>query len=330
MEFSPIDSELIRLAIFIGILASAITYKRYGVTMGAAIVPGFLASYLYQPSRILATMGLATIVYAVVYQQLRPRLMLWGQRLLAMEILVGLVLQILAISLVALMGTVEFDSSLLAGIGFLLPAIIAHDMGRQGYRRTTIAILTGTLLVGSLLWAVQLLPAAYLQIGRDAVATPTFSTLELFLAILVSVLVGVAFYRGLFLRLEKLRAGGFITPAYLALLLDRPVDILFVLVGSVITYLIVTQLLQPRLILFGRIKVATMLLVGLVVAWGLELILVNVAGYAPWVEFHVIGPLLIALLANDSERQGIKRTALGAAVATGIIAILLALLRFAG
>ncbi len=122
-----------------------------------------------------------------------------------------------------------------------------------------------------------------------------------------------------------LRSGGFITGAYLALVGPRWPDLVFALAMAVITWFVVVHLLMPRLLLFGRRKLSTMVLVGAIVAWAGELavVLLTDGTYVPWRGLTVITLMVPALLANDAQRQGWERTLWGATLTgTGTYALM--------
>jgi poly-gamma-glutamate biosynthesis protein PgsC/CapC len=133
-----------------------------------------------------------------------------------------------------------------------------------------------------------------------------------------------------------LRSGGFITGAYLALVLPRPLDLLFTVVVAALTWLVVTQLVMPRLLIFGRRKLSTMVLIGAIIGWSAELLVRGLTNdaYVPWQGFILVTLMVPALLANDAQRQGLSRTAWGAAITTlavfGTMNVLAAALGAAG
>ena len=92
----------------------------------------------------------------------------------------------------------------------------------------------------------------------------------------------------------------------------------------------------PRLLIFGRRKLSTMVLVGSVISWSGELLLRAATDdrYVPWQGFTLVTLMVPALLANDAQRQGLERTAWGAAITTltvfGTMALLAGALRVAG
>jgi hypothetical protein len=116
-----------------------------------------------------------------------------------------------------------------------------------------------------------------------------------------------------------LRSGGFITGAYLALIAPRWQDLLFTAVVAVATWLVVVRLLMPNLLLFGRRKLSTMVLVGAILGWAAQLAVSTATGgvHHPWPGFTVITLMIPALLANDAQRQGWERTVWG----TGLTAL---------
>lgn len=111
-----------------------------------------------------------------------------------------------------------------------------------------------------------------------------------------------------------LRSGGFVTAAYVALVAPRPWDLLFAALTALVTWALVAKVIMPRLLIFGRRKLATMLLVGSVLAWGAELVVIEVTGYIPWAGFTLMTLMVPALLANDVQRQGVERTLWGATI----------------
>jgi poly-gamma-glutamate biosynthesis protein PgsC/CapC len=149
---------------------------------------------------------------------------------------------------------------------------------------------------------------------------PTAFPIELLLpAVIAGVLVGIWLFAGL-----GIRSGGFVTGAYLALVGNRPLDIIFAVAAAIVTYLVVRQLLMRHLLIFGRRKLSAMILVGAIVAWTAELGITALTGgaYEPWRGFTVVTLIVPALLANDMQRQGIERTLWGAAiVALGVYGV---------
>jgi hypothetical protein len=316
-----ISNELARLTIILGIVVSTIIYKRTGLTLGGVIVCGYLALFVGQPLHIIVTLAIAYLTYQIVYKILQKRFMLNGRKLFEIEILVGLIFQVLWITIIRLFVTINIDLTILYGIGFVLPGVIAHDMGRQGARNTIGSILLGVSIVALIIFPLsaieEVLPNLFVRTSPPLLHTQpytyTYPIQLLPLGIIVSVLLDLLAYSKF-----KVRSGGFVTAAYLALFAARPLDVIFVIVASLLTFVFV-QLLTSRMVLaFGRTKLGMMILSGVVISWILEIIIINLTHgqFVPWSGFVIIMPTIAALIANDFAREGAYPTVVTTSLAT--------------
>lgn len=310
--------EVVRVALVVGVVVSILFYERVQLTTGGAIVPAYLAMFLPAPVFVVTTVLSGYLTYVIVSVVVAKRRILYGRRKFEVEVLVGLAFVALGTGLVFL---VRDDSPLyygLAGIGFLVPGVIAHDMFRQGTRKTFLALGATTVIVGLFVFVfaslLEISPAA-----GELPAVPSFDDrtgypLGLLLpGVIASVLAGMFVFSR-----TGMRSGGFITGAYLALVLPRPLDLIFTAAVALLTWFVVAKVVMPRLLIFGRRKLSTMVLIGALIAWSAEL-LVRAAtddGFVPWRGFILVPLMVPALLANDAQRQGIGRTAWGAAITT--------------
>jgi poly-gamma-glutamate biosynthesis protein PgsC/CapC len=316
-----ISNELARLTIILGIVVSTIIYKRTGLTLGGVIICGYLALFVGQPLHIIVTLAIAYITYQIVYKILQKRFMLNGRKLFEIEILVGLIFQVLWITIIRLFVTINIDLTILYGIGFVLPGVIAHDMGRQGARNTIGSILLGVSIVALIIFPLsaieEVLPNLFLRTSPPLLHTQpytyTYPIQLLPLGIIVSVILDLLAYSKF-----KVRSGGFVTAAYLALFAARPLDLVFVIVASLLTFVFV-QLLTSRMVLaFGRTKLGMMILSGVVISWVLEIIIINLTHgrFVPWSGFVIIMPTIASLIANDFAREGAYPTVVTTSLAT--------------
>lgn len=315
-----VSNELARLTIILGIVVSTIIYKRTGLTLGGVIVCGYLALFVGQPLHIIVTLIMSYFTYYIVYQFLQKRYMLNGRSLFEVEILVGLVLQVLWLTTINLFGLINIDLAILYGIGFVLPGVISHDMGRQGPKNTVGSILLGVLIVSLIIFPLsaieELLPNFFLRSSSPLLRTQPYTYAYpihlLPFGIIASVVLDLLAYSKF-----KARSGGFVTAAYLALFALRPLDLLFVVVASILTFLFVQFLTSKLLLAFGRTKLGMMILAGVVISWLLEIIIINVTGgqFIPWSGFVVIMPTIASLIANDFAREGPYRTAVTTSLA---------------
>jgi hypothetical protein len=251
----------------------------------------------------------------LVERRVLRRRILYGRSKFETEVLVGLALIMTCTVVAHMLG--QLDPALLAltGIGFLVPGIIAHDMGRQRPSRTVLAITATTavltvfaFVVGSLL---SIMPGPKPAEVAQLSSTLGYPRELLIVAVALSVLAGMLIHRRL-----GLRSGGFITGAYLAMVSPRWGDLLFTLVVAGATWFVVVRLMMPRLLLFGRRKVSAMILVGALIGWSGELLIRSVThgDYTPWLGLTVATLIVPALIANDAQRQGWERTLWGTAL----------------
>jgi len=319
-EYS-ISDELARLTIILGIVVSTIIYKRTGLTLGGVIVCGYLALFIGQPTHILVTLATSYLTYQIVYKVLQKRFMLNGRKLFEVEILIGLIFQALWITIIQVLGLFDMDFTLFYGVGFVLPGIVAHDMGRQGPRNTLGSILLGVSIVALIVFPLsaieELLPNFFIRSSSPLLRTQPYDYAYpiglLPFGIIASVLLDLLAY-----SVFKMRSGGFVTAAYLALFALRPLDLIFVIAASILTFVFV-QLLTARFILaFGRTKLGMMILSGVVISWLLEIAIINLTQgqFVPWSGFVIIMPTIASLIANDFAREGTYPTVITTSMAT--------------
>ncbi len=308
-----VSNELARLTIILGIVVSTIIYKRTGLTLGGVIVCGYLALFVGQPLHIVVTLMMAYITYQIVYKILQKRYMLNGRSLFEVEILVGLVLQVLWLTIINLFGLINIDLAILYGIGFVLPGVISHDMGRQGPKNTLGSILLGVLIVSLIIFPLsaieELLPNFFLRSSSPLLRTQPY-TYAYPIQLLPYGIIASVFLDLLAYSKFKARSGGFVTAAYLALFALRPLDLVFVVVASIVTFIFVQFLTSQMVLAFGRTKLGMMILAGVVISWLLEIIIINITRgqFIPWSGFVVIMPTIASLIANDFAREGTYRT----------------------
>ncbi len=314
-----ISAEIVRIAVVVGVVISVLFYERFHLTTGGAIVPGYLAIGLINPLSVVVTLLAGSLTYVIVHGVVLKRRIIYGRRLFELEVLIGLAF-ILATTIAAgVLGEIDPTWAGIAGIGFLVPGIIAHDMGRQGVQRTLLATGVTTALLGAAIFLLEaifsLLPGSTGKVVELS-SQIGFPAELLLLAVAVSVIAGTLLFQH-----RGIRSGGFITGAYLGLVSSRLADVAFVAGVAVITWFVVTKILMPRLMLFGRRKLSAMLMVGALVAWGLELILrwATDMAYSPWLGLTVAPLLVPALVANDAERQGWANTLWGVAMTTSAV-----------
>jgi poly-gamma-glutamate biosynthesis protein PgsC/CapC len=134
---------------------------------------------------------------------------------------------------------------------------------------------------------------------------------------LLPISVGVGLAVGLlFTEIFGIGAGGMIVPGYLALSLRHPLSIAVTVGGGVLTFLL-AQALSSFVILYGRRRTVSMILIGYLVGMALRWAMSNFAD-ASGAEHEVIGYIIPGLIALWIDRQGVIET-LGALLTASVI-----------
>jgi gamma-polyglutamate biosynthesis protein CapC len=114
------------LGLGVGLIASLALAEVLSIAPGGYIVPGYLALNLDHPGRVLATIGIALVTFAVM-RVVGRFVILYGMRRFVLYLLVGFVIGIgyaFAVS--------QHAHTPIEAIGFLVPGLIASWLDRQG------------------------------------------------------------------------------------------------------------------------------------------------------------------------------------------------------
>lgn len=313
--------ELVRLAFVTGIAVSLLLYERRHITTGSIVVPGYIGLFIFMPLTVAATFANALLTYWLVNRVLRKRVVLYGRDKFAAQAVISIAIQTLLLTVSPGAPWLwESDVPLLVGVGYVIPALVAHDMARQGVGRTVMAVLGSGLTVAALVAAALfLVPGARATgalAGFDAIA---FDPGWIPLAVLLSAAAAWGM-----LKNHSLRAGGFIGVAYLAALAGDPTQIVFVACVAVAAWWLVTRTLSRTMILFGRRKFGAMLAVSAILSWtvlwmGSALFGIEVQAYQNLASIALMPIFIPGLLANDMERAGPGRVAVGSLLGVAFV-----------
>ena len=136
-------------------------------------------------------------------------------------------------------------------------------------------------------------------------------------AIGIGVMVSFAFY-----EMVGFSPGGIVVPGYVALFLDQPIRILVTLLVALLTYFAV-KILSNYIILYGRRRFLTMVLVSFLLKWLIEEIIIKMP--IPGIELRSIGYIIPGLIANEMRRQGIFPTIYSLAIVSILVRLILLL-----
>jgi gamma-polyglutamate biosynthesis protein CapC len=138
----------------------------------------------------------------------------------------------------------------------------------------------------------------------------------------------------LFSEMFGLAAGGMVVPGYVALYLNRPVDIALTIAAALVTYFAV-HALSTFIIIYGKRRTVLMISIGYLVRGVMAtipfytsdpLVRISEMSGAP-AEFSVIGYVIPGLIAIWMDRQGVIET-LSALIASAVVVRLVLMLVF--
>lgn len=107
----------------------------------------------------------------------------------------------------------------------------------------------------------------------------------------------------IFTELLGASAGGIVVPGYLALYLDRPVQVLTTLLVALATWLLI-RFISTFTILYGKRRMALSILLGFILGWLVTGMKLNVFSF----NVESVGYIIPGLIANWLERQGVVKT----------------------
>lgn len=316
------SSEIVRFAFVFGICVSMMLYERVHLTTGSIVVPGYIAVFLVYPMVVAATFVNALLSYYLMNHVLRRRFMLYGRAKFTLMALISISIQTAMLKL-SPSGPWLWESNipLFVGAGYVVPALIAHDMGRQGIKRTTKAVLLAGVIVSL---PIALALALHVKGVNDLAPLSGFGTMLIANRwIPVAVLLSAAGSWGVAHNYD-LKAGGFVGAAYIGMFMGDPYQVAVAFTVALITFAIVRHVLMKVLILFGRRKFSAMLLTSSMISW--TLMWVGPSVFSARVTNHLdlasmaLTPLFVpGLLANDMDRTSPFRVMKGVSLAAAFV-----------
>lgn len=137
--------------VVLGVIAGIVFYELTGISPGGIIVPGYIALFLDNPKRILFTLVVSIIAFASV-KLLSDFTIIYGKRKFAVFIIMSFIIRYMLGGFGDTAG-VAISASLV--IGYLVPAIIAQEIDRQGMVKTISSMFIVALSVKLLILLVN-------------------------------------------------------------------------------------------------------------------------------------------------------------------------------
>ena len=143
-----LSTEVVRFAFIFGVAVSMLLYERRHLTTGSIVVPGYIAAFIVYPLIIVATFLNAFASYLIVNKLLRRWFLLYGRTKFTVLAVTSILIQTAMLKLTPSGPWLwESDIKLFVGVGYVVPALIAHDMGRQGIAKTMRSVLLAAAIV---------------------------------------------------------------------------------------------------------------------------------------------------------------------------------------
>ena len=253
---------------------------------------------------------------------LRKHFMLYGKTKFTLMALISISIQTVMLKL-SPSGPWLWESNipLFVGAGYVVPALIAHDMGRQGIKQTTKAVLLAGVIVAL---PIALALALQLKGVNDLAPLAGFGTMSIDNRwIPTAVLLSAAASWGV-AQHYNLKSGGFVGAAYIGMFMGDPYQVLVAFTVAIVTFLVVRYGLMNVLILFGRRKFSAMLLTSSMISWtllwaGPSFLSVRVTNHLDLASMALTPLFVPGLLANDMDRTSPLRVVTGCGLAAAFV-----------
>ncbi len=299
------DINTVRFAFIVGVLASVFIYERHHITSGSIVVPGYVAVFVLQPLILLITLLNALFSYWVVNHVLAKRFLLDGRNKFSTIMIISASVQVTLLKLSPETPYLwESSIPLLVGVGYLVPALIAHDFGRQGIKLTMRAVgMASALVAVPMTLAIMFFPDAQAGTRLAGFGVLAFPPEWIPFAVLLSAAAAWALQYN-----YGFRSAGYVGAAYLAMLTTSPLNLIFLGVIGLTAWLLVTRVFMRTMIVFGRRKFALMMVSASVISWAGVWIStgffdVSIAAYESMATVALTPLFVPGLIANDLERS---------------------------
>ena len=127
----------------IGLVVGFIFYEITGISPGGVIAPAYFALFIFEPHKVIMTLVLALLVYILI-KFLSSYLILYGRRKFLLAVILSFFLKLLVETQIQPLDIMKLD---LQSIGYIIPGLIANEMGRQNVVSTFLSLGIVTLLI---------------------------------------------------------------------------------------------------------------------------------------------------------------------------------------
>jgi poly-gamma-glutamate biosynthesis protein PgsC/CapC len=127
----------------IGLVVGFVFYELTGISPGGVIAPAYLALFIYEPGKIAMTIAIALAVYFII-RFLSSHMIIYGRRKFLLAVVLSFFLKLLIETQIQPIDAIKLD---LQSIGYIIPGLIANEMGRQKIVSTLLSLGIVTLII---------------------------------------------------------------------------------------------------------------------------------------------------------------------------------------
>ncbi len=164
MVFPAVNSQILTIGVFIGIVVSMIFYERELLSPGGVVVPGYTALFLITNPIIVVYTLLIALLTALIISRASRFTILFGRRRFAVTMLLALTLSLVANALFGLLAgpfpylfTGPYSYQGFQVIGIIIPGLIANELHRQGIVPTLATLGTVSVITAIILYVIIML-----------------------------------------------------------------------------------------------------------------------------------------------------------------------------
>ncbi len=164
MVFPAVNSQILTIGVFIGIVVSMIFYERELLSPGGVVVPGYTALFLITNPIIVVYTLLIALLTGVIIKMASRVSILFGRRRFAVTMLLALSLSVSANLLFGLLAgpfpflfTGPYSYQGFQVIGIIIPGLIANELHRQGVVPTLATLGVVSVITAVLLYIVVMI-----------------------------------------------------------------------------------------------------------------------------------------------------------------------------
>ncbi len=164
MVFPAVNSEILTIGVFVGIIVSMIWYERELLSPGGVVVPGYTALFLLTNPVIIVYSLLIAFLTALVIKSGSKVTILYGRRRFAITMLAALTLTFIITPLFGLLSgpfpflfTGAYSYQGFQVIGIIIPGLIANEFHRQGVVPTLSTLSVVSVITAIILYVIVIL-----------------------------------------------------------------------------------------------------------------------------------------------------------------------------